>query len=149
MTLRVRALEPGDYQRWLELWNGYLAFYKEDLPKAITELTWQRLLSKGQDHEGLVVLDDQGRITGIAHYLLHRSTWAEGWYCYLEDLFVDPLTRGQGAGRALIEAVMEEARAKGCSRTYLVTQDTNVTAQALYEKVMIRAPFVQYRTRDK
>jgi GNAT superfamily N-acetyltransferase len=37
--------------------------------------------------------------------LFHRSTWSTGWYCYLEDLFVDPARRKAGPAAALIEAV--------------------------------------------
>jgi len=33
-------------------------------------------------------------------YCSHRSTWSNDFYCYLEDLFVDPARRGKGiAGR--------------------------------------------------
>jgi len=49
-------------------------------------------------------------LIGFAHYLLHRSTWAQVCYCYLEDLFVEPSARGSGAGRALIAAVEAAAR---------------------------------------
>ena len=47
---------------------------------------------------------------GLAHILFHRSTWSNGWYCYLEDLFVDPARRQKGTGRALIEAVYARGR---------------------------------------
>jgi GNAT superfamily N-acetyltransferase len=77
--------------------------------------------------------------------LFHRSTWATGWYCYLEDLFVDPARRKAGAGRALIEAVYALADARGCPRTYWMTQASNATARSLYDQVASKAPFVQYR----
>ena len=67
------------------------------------------------------------------------------WYCYLEDLFVDPSHRGKGAGRALIEAVYREADAHQCTRTYWVTEETNATARALYDRMATKTSFVQYR----
>ena len=82
---------------------------------------------------------------GLVHLLLHRSTWSNGFYCYLEDLFVDPTQRGRGIGRALIEAVYAEADARQCTRTYWMTQETNATARALYDRVATKSPFVQYR----
>jgi GNAT superfamily N-acetyltransferase len=93
----------------------------------------------------LVAVDDADVPIGLAHVLLHRSTWSPTWYCYLEDLFVDPAQRKRGVGRALIEAVYREADARGCTRTYWVTQESNAVARALYDRVATRAPFVQYR----
>ena len=42
---------------------------------------------------------------GLVHSIYHRSTWATGDYCYLQDLFVADDARGSGSGRALIEHV--------------------------------------------
>ncbi len=149
MSVSVRELTSDDAQRWNELWQGYLTFYGATLSEEISEVTWRRLLSPGEYHEGFAAIDETGRVIGIAHYLFHRSTWTEGWYCYLEDLFVDPATRNLGAGRALIEAVEGAARDKGCARMYLATQEVNTTARSLYDKIMTLAPFVQYRTQLK
>ena len=45
------------------------------------------------DHHGLVAVspgESTGDVViGLAHLLLHRSTWSVGYYCYLEDLYVD------------------------------------------------------------
>ena len=76
---------------------------------------------------------------------MHRSTWSPTWYCYLEDLFVDPSHRGRGAGRALIEAVYREADTHHCTRTYWVTEETNATARAMYDRMATKTAFVQYR----
>jgi len=86
-----------------------------------------------------------GTLVGIVHYLFHRSTWTTGDSCYLQDLFTAPEARGQGAGRALIEAVYDRAGAAGASRVYWLTQETNATARALYDTVADRPGFIQYR----
>lgn len=39
---------------------------------------------------------------------------------YISELFVTTDARGQGVGRRLLEAVMEEAKAHGCSRLSLI-----------------------------
>lgn len=146
MGVSVRPLEAGDRARWDVLWQGYLTFYESSVPDEITDLTWQRLLNLDEEPYGFAAVDDAGQVIGITHYIFHRSTWTDGWYCYLEDLFVDPEVRGSGAGRALILAVEAEARNKDCKRLYLNTQDFNTTARALYDKVMTKSPFIQYRT---
>ena len=91
----------------------------------ITDLTWRRLLDPAHPFQGLAALDEQERIDGIVHFHVHASTWARVGYCYLEDLFVDPACRGQGIGRALIEAVYRAADDQGAERVYWHTQNTN------------------------
>jgi GNAT superfamily N-acetyltransferase len=144
--MQVRKLEGRDYEAWERLFRAYIAFYRANVPDEVIGLTWRRLLAGGEDNPtGLVAVDDADAPIGLAHALFHHSTWSATWYCYLEDLFVDPAQRKAGAGRALIEAVYREADARGCTRTYWVTEEGNATARALYDRVATKAPFVQYR----
>ena len=146
MSARVRRLEARDKAQWLALFKGYIAFYKAEVAEDVIETTWWRMLAGDDDfHIGLVAVDAGDAPIGLAHILFHRSTWSAGWYCYLEDLFVDPTRRRQGAGRALIEAVYREADARGASRTYWMTQQGNHTARSLYDSLATLSPFVQYR----
>ena len=147
-TIQVRALRAGDRERWSELWQGYLEFYRETLPAEITDLTWRRLLDPAHPFQGLAAVDVTDRIDGIVHFHLHGSTWARSAYCYLEDLFVDPRSRGRGIGRALIEAVYRAADEQGAERVYWHTATDNHQAQSLYRQVAELAPFVQFR-RDR
>jgi GNAT superfamily N-acetyltransferase len=94
---------------------------------------------------GLVVVDEGDVPFGMAHMLFHRSTWSATWYCYLEDLFVDPARRAGGAGRALIDADYAEADRRGSTRTYWATDEDNSAARSLYDRVAEKSPFVQYR----
>ena len=139
----VRGLEPGDRAAWDGLWQGYLDFYEEPLPRQITERTWSRLLDPQFDLHGIAAFDG-GRMIGICHYLFHPSTWSDGPYCYLEDLFVDPAARGTGAGRAMIEAVYRAADERSAGRVYWSTQENNATVRRLYDSLARKTPFVQY-----
>jgi len=53
--------------------------------------------------------------------------------------------RKLGLGRALIEAVEQEARAAGASRVYWLTHESNAVARALYDKLAESPGFIQYR----
>jgi GNAT superfamily N-acetyltransferase len=146
MTIRIRSLETRDKPEWLTLFKGYIAFYKATVADDIIEATWQRMIAGEPDfHIGLVAVNDEDRPVGIAHILFHRSTWSATHYCYLEDLYVAPNLRAGGIGRALIEAVYREADARGCSRTYWMTQEFNYRARGLYDQMATKTPFVQYR----
>lgn len=144
--VRVRPVGEADREQWDPLWQGYLTFYEARLAPAVTEATWRRFLDPAEPLHALVAEID-GRLTGLAHYLLHRSTWAAACYCYLEDLFVSPDGRGHGIGRALIEAVEQAAVDAHASRLYWTTHHTNTQAQLLYDKLAERSGFVQYRKR--
>ncbi|MET0193999.1 MAG: GNAT family N-acetyltransferase, partial [Hyphomicrobiaceae bacterium] len=103
MSVQVRPLRPGDKAAWLALFKAYIAFYGTTVPDDVIETVWQRMMRGDPDwHVGMVAVDDTNAPIGLAHVLFHRSTWSTGWYCYLEDLFVDPARRKAGAGRALI-----------------------------------------------
>jgi GNAT superfamily N-acetyltransferase len=140
----IRPLGPEDRADWEPLWAGYLAFYEATIPSTVTETTWARLNDPAEPMHALGAFMD-GQLVGIVHYLFHRSTWTTGDYCYLQDLFTDEAARGRGAGRALIQAVYERARAASASRVYWLTQEGNATARALYDKLADRSGFIQYR----
>jgi GNAT superfamily N-acetyltransferase len=50
-----------------------------------------------------------GRLLGIAHFLVHASTTSPD-VCYLQDLFTAPEARGKGVARALIRVIEAWAR---------------------------------------
>lgn len=140
----IRPVRDSDSAGWTPLWQGYLSFYRASLPDDVTELTWSRFFDAAEPLHALVA-DQEGRLIGFAHYLLHRSTWARLCYCYLEDLFVEEKIRGGGVGRALIAAVEAAARDAGASRLYWMTHQSNARAQLLYNDVAERSEFIQYR----
>jgi GNAT superfamily N-acetyltransferase len=146
MTARfaIRPVGKGERTAWEPLWKGYQTFYEVALPSEVTDKAWERLHDPA---EPMFVLGAyaEGKLTGIVHYLFHRSMWTIGNYCYLQDLFVAEEARGLGLGRALIEAVYEAARDAGASRVYWLTQESNKTARALYDKLAERSGFIQYR----
>ena len=99
--------------------------------------------SPGQNFLALVA-EHQGRLVGLAHYLLHRSTTQIAPYCYMQDLFTDEKSRRLGIGKALINAVYDRARSAGLKGVYWQTHETNLTAMKLYDQVAARSGFVVY-----
>ena len=143
--LIIRPITADDEEDWRRLWKAYLAFYETTLPDDIYALTFSRLLS-GDPHEFagfLAILD--GRPVGLTHFVFHRSCWFRNSVCYLQDLFADPDIRGQGIGRALIEAVYARAQEAGSPKVYWLTQETNATARRLYDRIAAKTPFLVYQ----
>ena len=144
MNLNIRELKETDKDRWLQLWAGYLEFYKSNLSTEQTEFTWKRLITNEQKMYGFVAENESG-VVGFTHCLFRPSTWTETDYCYLEDLYVDPNIRGKGVGRALMNRVVELAKEKNSKRVYWTTQEFNKTARVLYDSITSVSEFVQYR----
>ncbi|WEX76316.1 GNAT family N-acetyltransferase [Sinorhizobium numidicum] len=144
----IRPISRTDYEQWLPLWDGYNAFYGRSgetaLDPDITRMTWSRFFDTYEPMHALVAESD-GRLIGLTHYILHRSTTSIQPNCYLQDLFTSEAARGKGVGRALIEGVYERARSAGSPRVYWLTHETNHTAMRLYDQVAEKSGFVMYR----
>jgi GNAT superfamily N-acetyltransferase len=144
----VRPVRADDYPAWKILWDAYNAFYGRTgptaLPPEVTATTWNRFLDEDEPVHALVA-DEAGRLRGLAHYLYHRSTIQIPPTCYLQDLFTTEEGRGQGIGRALIEAVYDRARTAGSPKVYWQTHQSNTTAMRLYDKVADQSGFLVYR----
>jgi GNAT superfamily N-acetyltransferase len=141
--LTVRPLSPDDRAAWEPLWDGYLAFYRAELDAATTDDVFARLAGERDGMFGLLAIAADTAV-GLAHVVVHPSTWTTGRYAYLEDLFVAKTGRGTGAGRALIEAVYAAADARDAGHVYWHTQEYNAAARSLYDEVAQRTSFVVY-----
>jgi GNAT superfamily N-acetyltransferase len=140
----IRQVTANDHAAWLPLWQAYLRFYNTELPEAVTQSTWQRMLDPNEaTHSALAWVD--GNAVGMVNFIYHRSNWSIENSCYLQDLLVTPETRGTGVGRQLIEFVYAAAKADGCCKVHWLTRETNATAIQLYERIAERPGFIQFR----
>jgi GNAT superfamily N-acetyltransferase len=140
----IRGLEKGDWDRWLPLWSGYLGFYRAELSEATTRSAFDRLTGDPDDMFGFLALNESDQGIGLAHCVVHPSTWSRRPSCYLEDLFVSPSARGSELGRALLEQVKRASDERGAAHTYWHTQEYNGRARSLYDQVARPTSFIVY-----
>ena len=147
-SIDIRAPLPADFAAWKVLWDGYNAFYGRSgataLAPEITQITWSRFFDAYEPMHALLA-ERSGRVLGLVHYLYHRSTVFAHPICYLQDLFTVEDARGKGVGRALIQAVYDQARAAGSPRVYWQTHESNTVAMRLYDQVADKSGFLVYR----
>lgn len=143
--IRIRALSQGDWPQWRGLWDGYRRFYgRPDQDEAAFRRDFDRLLT-GDPHDfHALVAEGAGTLLGLTHYLFHANMRYAGGICYLQDLFTRPEARGRGVGRALIEAVAEQASRRGAGEVYWLTAEDNYAGRMLYDRVAARTPFIKY-----
>ncbi len=141
----VRALREEDRAGWQVVWQQYLAFYGESLPEAITNHVFSRMTDPGDgDMFGLVAVDGEDGVVGLAHVIVHANTWSDRDDAYLEDLAARDDLRGRGVGRALIEALVERGQHQGWRRVHWHTEQGNARARRLYDGVADLTDYVRY-----
>ena len=128
MTVRhATDADSGELQR---LWEHWQSESPEAPPWADTswdanEPEFQRALHANS----LFVAEEDGRMVGFV------SSWLEDHVGRIGDLYVERAARGGGAGRALIDAVVENLRARGASHLLV---DGHPDALRLYELLGFR-----------
>ena len=140
--ISIDKLEPSDRAIWESLFRAYIEFYQRvELPE-MYDRAWREFQMDTRLHALGAKLD--GRLVGITHFLVHANTSGPD-VCYLQDLFTASDVRGKGVARALIAAVVDWAKDRGCSRVYWSTQESNSTARHLYDKVAENRGFIRYQ----
>jgi len=133
MEVNLRYAAQEDCSRLLELIHE-LAVY-EKAPEEVT-VTLEEFIEAGFGEHPVwkaFVAEKNGLIIGFALYYIRYSTW-KGCRLYLEDFIVTESERGQGVGKILFEAVIEEAKRKGYSGMVWQVLDWNQPAINFYNK---------------
>ena len=87
-----------------------------------------------------------GRVVGQLLITREWSDWRDGWFWWIQSVFVAPEARRAGVYRVLHEHIVDEARRAGdvCG-IRLYTEQENTRAQQVYERMgMQRSAYVMY-----
>ena len=144
MPLKIRPLGIEDRSEWAQMWSDYLSFYDTEVAPEVYETTFARLINPANRVQNALVAELDGAAVGLVHYIYHAHNWRVEDVCYLQDLYAKESVRGQGIGRALIEAVYATADANGTPNVYWMTQDFNANARLLYDRIGTLTPFIKY-----
>jgi ribosomal protein S18 acetylase RimI-like enzyme len=128
----VRSAGPEDAEAIGRLLHDFNREFDEPTPgpPALAERVGE-LIAGG---ETAVLLAGDGP-DGLVVLRFRPAIWSEGLECYLAELYVVPSRRGQGLGRALVEAAIELARREGADEMFLGTSEDDVAARSLYESL--------------
>jgi len=126
----VRSAGADDAAEVARLLDAFNREFDEYTPgvETLTENA-RRMLERG---EMTILLAGDGP-DGIAELRFRSSVWTGELDAYLEELYVAPERRGEGLGRALLEAAMQAARDAGATHIDLGTSEDDVAAIGLYE----------------
>ena len=144
MGVTIRPVKSEDRAEWDVLYQGYATFYHVDQTEEMRDTVFGWLMDDEHSCNGLVALDDSGKLIGLTHYRPFASPLRALTNCFLDDLFVDPAARGSGAADALIAGVAEVARQNGWPVVRWITADDNYRGRGVYDKVATRTMWVTY-----
>ena len=147
--MKIRPLAKADYDEWRALWISYLEFYETSLTAEVIDENFSRFIDNDQTRQNALVAESTDELVGLVHYIFHLDTWAIQEVCYLQDLFVIPRNRGKKIGQLLIEGVYKRADKYGAPSVYWLTQEFNVPARKLYDRMADLTPFIHYDRRSK
>ena len=128
----VRRAESADAEAIGRLLHDFNTEFEEATPGPVKLAERVRELLPADDLEVLLAGDGPD---GLAVLRFRPSLWTEALECYLAELYVAPDRRGEGLGRALMEAAIQLAREKGADYMDLGTAETDHAARALYESL--------------
>jgi GNAT superfamily N-acetyltransferase len=133
--IAVRSATPAD----AGLIHGFileLADY-EKLRHAVktTLADVERLLFGPEPKAFCDIAEVDGAPVGQALWFYNLSTFEGRHGIWLEDLYVRPDARGQGAGRALLRHLAQRCRDEGLARLEWVVLDWNAPAIAFYDAI--------------
>ena len=99
---------------------------------ATEELIRESLFGPMPRAEVILAYEDE-RPVGFALFFHNYSTFLARPGLYLEDLFVEPDTRGKGYGRQLLAKLAAIARARGCGRMEWAVLNWNEPSIGFYK----------------
>jgi len=128
----VRVASPADAGAIGRLLHDFNTEFEEPTPgpERLPERI-RRMLAGG---DTIVLLGGTGP-EGVAVLRFRAAIWSDAPESYLAELYVAPASRGRGLGRALLEAAIEAARARGSDHMDLGTSEDDVAARSLYESL--------------
>lgn len=136
--LNIRPASPGDAAVIAGLVRE-LAEYEKLLDEArATPQDFRRELESPNPVFHVLIAEWNGEAVGFALYFFNFSTFVGRPGLYLEDLFVRPAQRANGIGRALLRALANIARERGCGRMEWAVLDWNEPALRFYKSLGAR-----------
>jgi ribosomal protein S18 acetylase RimI-like enzyme len=128
----VRCAEVNDARAVAELLHDFNREFDDPAPPVAVLAERITHLLKGGETVVLLVGDGPD---GLAVLRFRAAIWSSGLECYLAELYVVPARRGQGLGRALVEAALRAARDRGADTIDIGVDEPDLAARGLYESL--------------
>lgn len=134
-VLTIRNATPDDAGVILQFVRELAVYEKAEHEVLATESSIRESIFSEGSATKAIICESDGQPIGLAVYFLNYSTWLAKHGLYLEDLYVTPIARGTGAGKALLKHLAQIAVQKKCGRFEWSVLDWNKPAIQFYESL--------------
>lgn len=88
---------------------------------------------------------ENGKVLGWVYLYVLKNGRHDEPFGLVENLYVNPETRGQGVGTKLVEAVITEAKRQGCYKLIGTSRNSRPELQKFYTRFGFEVWGVEYR----
>ncbi len=143
--MRIEPISEGQFERLLPLIAAYQGFYEaKQIDEGRNRAFFSHFIAPSEDGM-LLGAWREDELVGYACLYWSFTSTVPAETVLMNDLYVEPGTRGTGVGRALIEASAAVGRERGAQRLEWATAPDNETAQRLYDSTGAeRAEWITY-----
>jgi GNAT superfamily N-acetyltransferase len=137
---RVRDATPADLDK-LVAFNRAMAKETEgrELDLSTLRKGMETVLADPSRGRYLVIEDGSGAVAGQLMLTCEWSDWRNGWFWWIQSVYVRPDARGRGAYRQLHDEAERRARERGDVRGLrLYVARENIGAQRVYKAMGLR-----------
>jgi ribosomal protein S18 acetylase RimI-like enzyme len=112
-----------------------------------TEKSYGSFLGRQLEEPNIIILvaERDGNVVGYTYAGVEGNDYMalRGPAGVVYDIVVDPAHRGQGIGRMLLDATIDELKARGAPRVVLSTAERNAAAQRLFDRAGFRPTMIE------
>jgi GNAT superfamily N-acetyltransferase len=134
-SITISEATDADVPRILSFIKGLAEYEKLTDLVVVTEQSLRQSLFGERRYAEVLLARLDGQAVGFALFFHNYSTFLGKPGIYLEDLFVLPEHRGQGAGKALMARIAQLAHQRGCGRLEWSVLDWNQPAIEFYTRM--------------
>ena len=138
-SLRILPARETDVPVILDFIRQLAEYEKLSDEVAATEATLSETLFGERPYAEVLIAYWDDVPAGFALFFHNYSTFLAKPGIYLEDLFVNPGSRGLGIGKALLTRLAEVALERGCGRVEWAVLDWNEPSIEFYRRMGARA----------
>lgn len=143
IELRIQPISQDVFSDWKVLYKNYLTFYKTELSDKQLSTLWDWFFDADKKMYCYTAIH-ANKLIGLVHFREYLRPIKAAMAIFIDDLYVEPMYRGMGVARQLIESVNNFSRAHDIPLIRWATAHDNHDAMRLYDKIATQTQWKIY-----